>query len=171
MSRCKTSDAFVLFSARYHSSQNGDVKWLPLSILYVFKNEMGCADAFRCLMGDTSVKVLLHALRCHYSKSILFLLLINGKYFLRATSERREEDRSWGLLAKPSTAGSASWSSEAGFFIPWRMCKGGSSCEPLAFACAAWHTGGSGDIPAPLSPFSYGLLHHPRRPLSVLSPR
>lgn len=90
MSRCKTSDAFVLFSACYHSSQNGNVKWLPLSILYIFKNEMGCADAFRRLMGDTSVKVPLHALRCHYSKSILFSLLMNGKYFLRATSAQRD---------------------------------------------------------------------------------
>lgn len=82
MSRRKSSDAFVLFPARYHSSQNGDVKWLPLSVLYVSKNEMGCADAFRCLMGDVSVKVPLHALRCRYSKSILFLLLIHGRYFL-----------------------------------------------------------------------------------------
>lgn len=76
MMRCETSDASVLSPARYRSSQNGDVKWLPPSILYVFKNEMGCADAFRCLMGDASVKVPLHALRCHYSKSIPFSLLL-----------------------------------------------------------------------------------------------
>jgi len=102
--RYKTSDAFVLFPACYHSSQNGAVKWLPPSILYVFKNEMGCADAFRCLMGDTSVKVPLHALRCCYSKSILFSLLINGKYFLGAPSAWRKEERSqgcWQSQAQP----------------------------------------------------------------------
>lgn len=46
---------------------------------------MGHADAFRCLLGDASVKVPLHALRCGCSKSILFPLLMNHKYYVRAT--------------------------------------------------------------------------------------
>lgn len=86
MSRLNTSDAFPLFSALCHNSQIGHVQWLLPSISYVFRNEMGRADAFRCLL-----KVPLIAPRRGCSKSILFALLVNHKYFVRATPALQDQ--------------------------------------------------------------------------------
>lgn len=161
-SRCKVSDAF---SARYHSSWNGDVKWLPLSISYIFKNEMGCADAFRCLMGDTSVEVPLHALRRRRSKSIPFSLRINGKYFPRATSAWREEAGSRGLLAKLGAAGLASWSGSPGSSIPWGTHGGGQQPRAPSFRLCCLTPQGHGGRPGTVSSCCIQACAPPGTPL------